>query len=56
MNEIRIYTKKLAEYLTERGFYSTRTVQSITNPKYKNWMFKDSPELRAILSEYRKNN
>ena len=54
MNEYRVYTIRLARYLTERNFRITRTVQDIKSPKYINWMFEYSPELVAAIEEYEK--
>ena len=52
MNEYRIYTKRMAEYLTAKGFEILQIVPSVLNPKYKNWIFKDSPELQLAITEY----
>lgn len=56
MKEIRIYSRRLAEYLTEKGFYYERIVQDVVHTKFKNWIFMDTPELRKAMSEYSKEN
>lgn len=52
MKEYRVYTIKLARYLTERNFKIIRTVQDIKNPKYINWMFEYGPELVEAIENY----
>ena len=53
--ESRIYTKSLAEYLTNKGFNYIRIVQDIKNPNFLNWIFKDTPELHSAIHEYKNN-
>lgn len=52
MNEYRVYTIRLARYLTERNFKIVRTVQDVKFPKFVNWMFEYSRELEAAIEEY----
>lgn len=53
MKELRIYTRKMAQYLTSCGFNYIRTIQDITKPQYLNWIFPDTPELRAAMSNFK---
>ena len=52
MNEFRVYTMKLARYLTDKGFKYIRTSQDVKKPDFINWHFEDTPELRACVEEY----
>ena len=54
MAEYRIFTKRMAEYLTLKGFQYLRTVQDIRNPNYLNWIFEDSKELRDAINNFHK--
>lgn len=53
-NEIRIYAKAVAEYLTNKSFPYIRTVQDIYNPKHINWIFQLTPELSEAMRRYPK--
>lgn len=55
MKEKRIYRIGMANYLTEQGFRIIRTVQDLTNVNFINWIFEDTPALRAAITEYTKN-
>lgn len=55
MNEYRVFTLRLAEYLTSKGFKITRTVQDVKKPEFMNWFFDSTPELIAAIDEYLKN-
>lgn len=54
MQAYRVFTKRMAEFLTLRGFQYIRTVQDIHNPNFINWIFEDSEELRQTVNEYHK--
>lgn len=45
--KIRLYF-----FLREKGFDCEFDRQDVNNPKYKVWVFKDSPELREAIEEY----
>ena len=45
--KIRLYF-----FLKEKGFDCEFDRQDVNNPKYKVWVFKDSPELREAIEEY----
>lgn len=53
MTQRRIYTYKLADYLTKRGFNYISIVQDLVRPGYKNWLFADTPELEEAIQEYK---
>lgn len=46
MKTIRIYSKRLAEYLTARDFKILKVIQDISRPTFSNWIFEDTFELR----------
>ena len=48
MKTIRIYSKRLAEYLTARDFKILKVIQDISRPTFSNWIF----ELRETMREY----
>lgn len=52
MKTIRIYSKRLAEYLTARDFKILKVIQDISRPTFSNWIFKDTFELRETMREY----
>lgn len=52
MKEYRVYTKRLAEYLSSQGFEILKIVPCVTNPKFKNWIFEDTQELQTAISIY----
>lgn len=43
---------RLCNFLMQKGFKYDHTRPDINNPKYKVWVFKDSPELRVAIGEY----
>lgn len=50
-----VYTCKrlrLLEYLLSEGFEPYTTIPDSQNWKYKNWLFKNSPELEMCLHQY----
>lgn len=49
MKTYRVYTIKLARYLTEKGFKIEGTTQDVKNPKLINWFFADSEQLRECV-------
>lgn len=51
-NEYRVYTIRLARYLTDKGFNINRTTQDVKRPDYFNWYFDNTPELVKAIEEY----
>lgn len=43
---------RLLEYLTNRGFTADKTIPDPENPKYKWWLFKNTPELEEAITGY----
>ena len=43
---------RLLEYLLQKGFEPVQTVPDHTNWRFKNWIFENSAELEAALTEY----
>ena len=43
---------RLLSWLTERGFEAIRSQVDIYNPKYRVFLFEDSPELRKCVDDY----
>lgn len=56
MSEYRVYTIKLARYLTDKGFIIKRTSQDVKKPEFLNWFFEDTAALREALEEYKAAN
>lgn len=52
MNEYRVYTIRMAHYLTAKGFKVKRTSQDVKKPEFLNWYFDATPELIAAIDEY----
>ena len=52
MKTIRIYSKRLAEYLTTRDFKILKVVQDISKPNFSNWIFESTPELQEAMRDY----
>lgn len=50
--EYRVYTIRLARYLTDKGFKIVRTTQDVKKPEFINWLFEDSEELQNAIAEY----
>ena len=48
----RVYTIKMARYLTLKGFKYVKTVQDIKKPQFLNWYFEKTPELLAAVDEF----
>lgn len=51
----RIYTCKrlnLLKYLRSKGFIPFETIPELTNPKFLNWQFVNTPELEDAIDEY----
>lgn len=51
-NLYRVYTIRMAHYLTEKGFEIVRTSQDVKKPQFLNWYFEYTPELQAAINEY----
>lgn len=52
MNEYRVYTIRMAHYLTAKGFKILRTTQDVKKPQFLNWYFEYSTELQNAIDEY----
>lgn len=52
MSKYRVYTIRLARYLTEKGYRIIGTTQDLKNPDFINWFFEDTPELLQAVEEY----
>lgn len=52
MKTIRIYSKRLAEYLTTRDFKILKVVQDVSKPNFFNWIFENTPELQEAMRDY----
>ena len=62
MNEIKeckhrspIYVVKrirLLDYLVSKNLFPNAIQPDATNPHYKNWVYRNTPELEAALAEY----
>lgn len=52
LNTYRVYTLKLAEYLTARGHVIVKTIQDVKKTDFLNWLFEDTPKLRKDIDEY----
>lgn len=52
MKEYRVFTVRMAHYLTSKGFRFIRVVQDIKKPNFNNWIFEYSEELQAAIDEY----
>lgn len=53
--EYRVYTIRMAQYLTSKGFTILRTSQDVKIPKFLNWYFEKTPELEKAVAEYLAN-
>lgn len=49
----KIFSRKLAIYLRERGFKIVRTEVNFMKPKFDVYIFEDSPALRNAMECYR---
>lgn len=43
---------RMLDYLTERGHLYERVTTDKQNPLYKNWIFRNSPELEDDITAY----
>lgn len=43
---------RLLDYLVARRLFPANIIPDATNPKYKNWIYKRTPELEEALAEY----
>lgn len=50
-NTVLIYTRRVAYELRMRGFNIVKVVPDRVKPQFDNFVFEDSPELRAALEE-----
>ena len=52
----RIYTRKMALYLRNRGFKIVQTVPDDKVPNFFNWYFEDTEELERAIADYMHKN
>lgn len=52
MKEKRVFTKKMALYLTDKGFKPIRVVPDINKPNFKNWIFEETNSLLKEITNY----
>ena len=52
MNEYIVYTMRLTRFLQEKGFQFLRTIPDTTRQDFRNWVFEDTPALRAAVQQY----
>ena len=50
-----VFSKELANILVNRGFSILRTEINLRDPKFKVFVFENSPELMAAIEEYKSN-
>ena len=43
---------RLLEYLRKKGFMPFATVPEVSNPKYYNWLFYNTPDLENAIKDY----
>lgn len=51
----KIFTRKLAVYLRERGFKIVDTEVNFRHPQFDVYVFEDTPELTEAILEYNAN-
>ena len=51
-NVKKIFTRKVALYLRQRGFKIVGTEPNYKHPEYDVYMFLDSPQLQAAITDY----
>lgn len=51
----KIFTRKLAVYLRERGFKIISTEVNFKHPEYDVWLFENTPELTEAILMYSAN-
>lgn len=51
----KIFTRKLAVYLRERGFKIIGTEVNFKHPEYDVWLFENTPELTEAILMYSAN-
>ena len=54
MKTYKIFTLKVAHYLTQKGFRVVGTLPNKDKPWLNVFEFEDSPEFRACLQTYKK--
>ena len=54
MKTIRIYSLRKKKKITEHGIEFIRVVPDVAHPKFVNWIFEDTPELRQEMEKYSK--
>jgi hypothetical protein len=50
-----VYTQKCMAFLVSKGFVLQGLKPSLKNPKFNNFLFKDSEEIRQAVNEYLQN-
>lgn len=54
--EFRVYSLRLANYLTKRGFSYNSMCQDVIRKERHNWLFTNTPELQKAINEFYKEN
>lgn len=52
MKEKKVFTKKMALYLRQHGFEIIKTEPNTYKPQFDVYIFYDTPELAAAITEY----
>lgn len=50
--EFRVYSLRLANYLTKRGFSYNSMCQDVIRKERHNWLFTNTPELQKAINEF----
>lgn len=52
MNIIRIYTRRMMLFIKSKGIEPIDTVPDENKPKFLNWIFEDTIEVRNAMAEF----
>ncbi len=55
MNEKKIFSKRMALYLRQHGCKIIKTEPNIYKPQFDVYIFKDTPDLQAAMTDYMNN-
>lgn len=50
--EFRVYSLRLANYLTKREFSYNSVCQDVIRKERHNWLFNNTPELQKAINEF----
>jgi len=53
---LKVYTRSLANYLIEKGYFAKRIEASTKDPKKLIWFYERTPELERLFEEYINKN